>query len=239
MSPKNQPDDTVLLVEDERRYRMLITEALRLHGYDILEADSGQAALEMAMERRFDLVLLDVMLPDMDGFAVCQRLREFTSAPIIMVTARAEDQDKVRGLDVGADDYLTKPFSVEELLARVRAVLRRSRLQSSSTSLLRFGNLTIDGEAHRVMVGSGEIFLSPTEYRLLWFMATNAGRVLLPQTIAENVWGASPESLGGALKTTIWRLRAKLEDDANTPKYIRTRKGIGYLFCGDPIQGEQ
>ncbi|MCL4553288.1 MAG: response regulator transcription factor, partial [Candidatus Marsarchaeota archaeon] len=226
MNPKSQSADVVLLVEDERRYRMLIAEALRLGGYEVLEVENGREALELAMEKRFDLVLLDVMLPDMDGFTVCQRLRDFNPSPVIMVTARTEDRDNVRALDIGADDYLTKPFSIEELLARVRAVLRRSRKQSSSDSLRRFGDLRIDGEAHRVLVGGEEILLSPTEYKLLWFMANNAGRVLLPNVIAEQVWGAPADSMGGTLKTTMWRLRVKLEDDASNPKYIRTRKGL-------------
>lgn len=236
MRSQSHTTDTVLLVEDERRYRMLIAEALRLQGYDVLEAENGRAALELAMEKHFDLVLLDVMLPDLDGFTVCQRLQDFTPSPVIMVTARADDQDKVRGLDAGADDYLTKPFSIEELLARVRAVLRRYRKQPNAGPLLQFGPLKIDGEAHRVMAGKREVLLSPTEYRLLWFMAANAGRVLLPDVIAEHVWGASADSIGGTLKTTIWRLRVKLEDDAANPKFIRTRKGIGYVFSGDAGQ---
>ncbi len=232
---------TVLVVEDERRYRLLIGDALRIQGYGVQEAEDGQSALEAVVRTHFDLVLLDLMLPDIDGFRLCERLRDFTQAPIIIVTGRADDRDKVRGLDGGADDYLTKPFSLQELLARVRAVLRRAteRAEVSTGSSLRFGDLLIDGGAHRVMLGRNEIPLSPVEYRLLWFLAVNAGRVLVPEVIAERVWNASAGDVRGVLKTTIGRLREKLGDDPTNPTYICTRRGIGYLFAPDQGTGRR
>ncbi len=222
----------ILLVEDERRYRMLVGDALRFEGYLIGEADSGQAALDLACGEDFALVILDLMLPDMDGFELFRRLREITHSPVIMVTGRSGDRDKVRGLDLGADDYLAKPFSVLELLARVRAALRRPRRERLDEDglQLQFGDMSIDSRTHTVMIGTQLVNLSPIEYRLLWFLATNAGRVLVPSMISEYVWGMPDDGMSGTLKTTMGRLRDKIGDDSQNPKYIKTRRGIGYVF---------
>ncbi len=223
-------DITILVVEDERRYRMLIADALRMQGYEVIEANDGRTALDLAAHKKINLVLLDLGLPDMDGFVVCQRLRDFIEVPVIIVSGRGEDQDKVRGLDGGAEDYLTKPFSVAELLARVRVVLRRFLWQPASGASLQFGDLHIDGQTHSVMLGMREIPLTRTEFRLLWLLAMNAGCVLVPAVIAERVWNASGSNADGVLRTTITRLREKLGDDPTNPTYIHTRRGIGYVF---------
>ena len=174
---------TILAADDDPQLLRLITRNLQLEGYDVLAASDGQQALELIENNSPDLVLLDVMMPRMDGFTVCYRVREFSSVPIIIITARGQDQDKVRGLDLGADDYLTKPFSVDELLARVRAVIRRSQFTAREyTQGLRAttatGNLVIDYSQHLVMLNGREIALTPTEYRIIAYLAQNVGRVV-------------------------------------------------------------
>jgi len=172
---------TILAADDDPQLLRLISRNLQLEGYDVLSASDGQQALELIENNSLDLVLLDVMMPKMDGFTVCYRVREFSAVPIIIITARGQDQDKVRGLDLGADDYLTKPFSVDELLARVRAVLRRSQFTSreqaqglrATTST---GNLVIDYSQHIVTLSGREIALTPTEYRIIAYLAQNVGR---------------------------------------------------------------
>src|SRR5947209_2926004 len=186
---------TILTADDDPQLLRLVMRNLQLEGYEVLMASDGKQALEQIEAHQPDLVLLDVMMPKLDGFAVCQRVREFSSVPIIIVTARGQDQDKVRGLDLGADDYLTKPFSVDELLARVRAVLRRTEftakenaqaLRASAT----IGELGIDYTQHLVTLAGREITLTPTEYRLLAYLAQNVGRVLTQDLLLEYVWGA-------------------------------------------------
>src|SRR3984893_7638538 len=163
---------TILTADDDPQLLRLITRNLQLEGYEVLPVSDGQQALEQSEQKSPDLVLLDVMMPRMDGFTVCHKVREFSSVPIIIVTARGQDQDKVRGLDLGADDYLTKPFSVEELLARVRAVLRRARVQTQDPlqgrqSIATIGELTVDYTQHLVTLAGKEVNLTPTEYRIL------------------------------------------------------------------------
>ena len=172
---------TILAADDDPQLLRLITRNLQLEGYDVLAASDGQQALELIENNAPDLVLLDVMMPRMDGFTVCQRIREFSTVPIIIVTARGQDQDKVRGLDLGADDYLTKPFSVDELLARVRAVLRRAQFTAHEhahvlgTSIT-IGDLVVDYAQHLVTMAGQEVPLTPIEYRILAYLAQNAGR---------------------------------------------------------------
>src|SRR5205814_1685260 len=182
---------TILAADDDPQLLRLITRNLQLEGYDVLAAAHGQEALEVIERNSLDLVLLDVMMPRMDGFTVCYRVREFSSVPIIIITARGQDQDKVRGLDMGADDYLTKPFSVDELLARVRSVLRRAqfsaeRLQSRQTSTT-IGDLSIDYTQHRVMIRDKEVLITPIEYRILSYLAQNAGRVVTQDLLLDQV----------------------------------------------------
>ena len=231
---------TILAADDDPQLLRLITRNLQLEGYDVMAASDGQQALEVIENNSPDLVLLDVMMPRMDGFTVCYRVREFSTVPIIIITARGQDQDKVRGLDLGADDYLTKPFSVDELLARVRAVLRRSQFTAREfTQGLRAttatGNLVIDYSQHMVMLKDHEIALTPTEYRIIAYLAQNVGRVVTQDLLLEHVWG--PEYLGEShmLQVNINRLRRKLEVDATQPRYILTKVGVGYSLAALPV----
>ncbi len=231
---------TILAADDDPQLLRLITRNLQLEGYEVLAASDGQQALELIENNAPDLVLLDVMMPKMDGFTVCYRVREFSSVPIIIITARGQDQDKVRGLDLGADDYLTKPFSVDELLARVRAVIRRSQFTTREyTQGLRAttatGNLIIDYSQHIVLLNGQEISLTPTEYRIIAYLAQNVGRVVTQDLLLEHVWG--PEYLGEShmLQVNINRLRRKLEVDATQPHYILTKVGVGYSLASVPI----
>lgn len=225
--------DRILVVDDEPRYVWAIRLNLEARGYEVLTAGDGQAALERVAGESPDLVILDVRLPGLDGHQVCRRIREFSTVPIIMLTAMAEDADKVTGLDAGADDYVTKPFSAEELLARVRAALRRVEygdgLEDSSTQ--RFGELLVDLGQRRVFAGEREVSLTGTEYRLLTELVKNAGRVLVPDYLLERVWGVGYEGEVRLVRQAIHRLRAKLEPDPQNPRYIETRPGIGYVFA--------
>ncbi|HKT38362.1 MAG TPA: response regulator transcription factor, partial [Ktedonobacterales bacterium] len=206
---------------------------------DVVTATDGQEALERLEAQKFDLAILDVMMPKLDGFAVCARVREFSSVPIIMVTARGQDQDKIHGLDLGADDYLTKPFSVEELLARVRSVLRRSQFAASHEGqnvrpVVVMGGLTIDFAQHRVTVDEQEIELTPIEYRLLAYLAQNAGRVVTQDLLLEHVWGEEYIGESHLLQVNMNRLRRKIETDPAHPRYIITKMGVGYYLPAQP-----
>jgi DNA-binding response OmpR family regulator len=231
---------TILAADDDPQLLRLMTRNLQLEGYDVLAASDGQQALELVESNAPDLVLLDVMMPKMDGFTVCYRVREFSAVPIIIVTARGQDQDKVRGLDLGADDYLTKPFSVDELLARVRAVLRRAQFTTREHSqglraTTATGNLLVDYSQHMVIMNGQEIALTPTEYRIIAYLAQNVGRVVTQDLLLEHVWG--PEYLGEShmLQVNINRLRRKLEIDATQTDYILTKVGVGYSLASLPI----
>jgi DNA-binding response OmpR family regulator len=227
---------TILAADDDPQLLRLMTRNLQLEGYDVLAASDGQQALELIESNAPDLVLLDVMMPKMDGFTVCYRVREFSAVPIIIVTARGQDQDKIRGLDLGADDYLTKPFSVDELLARVRAVIRRAQFTTREhTQGLRAttetGNLLVDYSQHMVIMAGQEIALTPTEYRIIAYLAQNVGRVVTQDLLLEHVWG--PEYLGEShmLQVNINRLRRKLEVEPTEPRYILTKVGVGYSLA--------
>ena len=226
----------ILVVDDEPRYLRLLEANLLTKGYEVSTAMDGEVALESFSANPVDLILLDVMLPHMDGFMVCQRIRQFSNVPIIMLTAKGEEHDRVRGLDVGADDYLVKPFSVMELLARVRAVLRRA--QTTDVGQDRFfthGNLRIDFARAEVWLGEQPVNLSATEYRLLLQFTHNIGKVMSAEDLLTSVWGPEYRDDKEILWVTIARLRQKVEDDAHTPKHIATRSGLGYLM--PPIEG--
>jgi two-component system, OmpR family, KDP operon response regulator KdpE len=228
---------TILTADDDPQLLRLVARNLQLEEYDVLVASDGKQALEQIEQHAPDLVLLDVMMPRMDGFTVCQRVREFSAVPIIIVTARGQDQDKVRGLDLGADDYLTKPFSVDELLARVRAVLRRAQfLPSEHTYAMRttFGELTIDYAQHLVTMAGREVVLTPIEYSILAYLAQNAGRVVTQDLLLGHVWGTEYMGESHMLQVNINRLRRKLEPDPMHPRYILTKVGIGYLLASQP-----
>jgi DNA-binding response OmpR family regulator len=230
---------TILTADDDPQLLRLVARNLQFEGYDVISASDGQQALEQIEAQRPDLVLLDVMMPKMDGFTVCRNVREFSTVPIIIVTARGQDQDKIRGLDLGADDYLTKPFSVEELLARVRAVLRRAQFTSNEQShahrsTATFGDLVIDYAQHLVTMAGQEITLTPIEYRLLAYLAQNSGRVVTQDLLLEHVWGTEYVGESHMLQVNINRLRRKLEADPAHPRYILTKVGIGYLLAAQP-----
>ena len=230
---------TILTADDDPQLLRLIARNLELEDYQVLVASDGQQALEQIEQHAPDLVLLDVMMPRMDGFTVCQRVREFSAVPIIIVTARGQDQDKVRGLDLGADDYLTKPFSIEELLARVRAVLRRAHFTASEQAhamhtTTTIGDLSIEYAQHLVRMGEQEIELTPTEYRILAYLAQNAGHVVTQDLLLEHVWGSEYVGEGHMLQVNINRLRHKIEPDPMHPRYILTKVGIGYLLAARP-----
>ena len=232
----SQVDDSgavILVVDDEPRYVRWITVNLRASGYRVLTASDGQAALEAAAAERPDLVLLDIGLPLMDGLEVCRRIREFSTVPIIMLTAKAAEADKVAGLDAGADDYLPKPFGPPELMARVRAALRRSRYAESPTAepVFHHGDLAIDFARHEVRHAGEPVTLTPTEYKLLVQLARHAGRVLLPEQLLAAVWGPEYREETQHVRLYVSRLRRKIEPDPDHPRYVLTKPGIGYLFA--------
>ncbi len=230
---------TIVAADDDPQLLRLVTRNLELEGYDVIPVSDGQQALEQIESRMPDLVILDVMMPKMDGFTVCQRVREYSTVPIIILTARGQEQDKVRGLDLGADDYLTKPFSVDELLARVRAVLRRSQLMAKEhtqglQAMFSIGDLTIDYSQHLVTLAGQEVPLTPTEYSILAYLAQNAGRVVTQDLLLERVWGAEYVGESHMLQVNINRLRHKLEADPAHPRYILTKVGVGYYLATHP-----
>jgi DNA-binding response OmpR family regulator len=225
----------ILIVDDEPRYLRLIEANLLTKEYEVFTATDGEEALESFSANPVDLILLDVMLPRMDGFAVCQRIRQFSNVPIIMLTAKGEEQDRVQGLDVGADDYLVKPFSAMELLARVRAVLRRAQVtETGQDRFFTHGNLRIDFARAEVWLGEQPVYLSATEYRLLLQFTHNIGKVLSAEELLTGVWGPEYRDDKEILWVTIARLRQKVEDDPHMPKHIATRSGLGYLMT--PIE---
>ena len=223
---------SVLVVDDDVRMLRMMQHILELEGYRVLTASNGESTLDIFDEETPDLVLLDIMMPIMDGYTVCQRIREFSQIPIIMVTAKGSDEEKVRGLDAGADDYIAKPFSSRELVARVRAVLRRTKLWDEHPEpAFCSEDLVIDFARHMVTLGEREVNLTPTEYRVLSYLARNNGRVVTPDQILAKVWGEEYAGDTHLLQVNIARLRKKLEDNAGVPRYILTRPGIGYMMA--------
>ena len=209
----------------------MLNSMLRLEGYHVITASNGTEALEQFNYESPDLILLDIMMPEINGYDLCQRIREFSQVPIIMLTAKDGEQDTIVGLDVGADDYITKPFLSRELLARVRASLRRTRLWDEQPSPpFKLDDLIVDFNNHRVQRGEKEICPTATEYRLLSYLARNAGRVLTADAILNVVWGEGYYGDVHLLQSTMANLRSKLGDNARRPRYILTRSGIGYMM---------
>jgi DNA-binding response OmpR family regulator len=229
----------IVIVDDEPRYVRAVKYNLEASGYEVLSASEGQAAIDLIELEQPDLLVLDLRLPGMDGYEICQRVREFSAVPIIMLTARAEEDDKVRGLDLGADDYLTKPFSADELLARVRALLRRTNSPASGDSNRPYsggericvGDVCIELDHPRVFIGQHEINLTATEYHLLVELARQPGRILVPDVLLHKVWGSGYAGEVRLLWQMVHRLRQKIEVDPANPKYILTRAGVGYMFA--------
>jgi two-component system OmpR family response regulator len=217
----------LLVVDDEATIRELLSGSLRFAGYEVVAAGSGAEAVRAVAVSRPDLVLLDVMMPGGDGFEVVRRVRDTTpDVPVIFLTARDEVSDRVTGFDLGADDYVTKPFSLEEVLARIRAVLKRTRQEAPSR--LRVANLELDEDVHEVRRGGELIALTPTEYRLLRFLMVNAGRVVSKAQIFDHVWEYSPAGDGGVVEPCISYLRRKV--DQAEPRLIHTVRGVGYVL---------
>jgi len=224
----------VLVADDEPRYVRLISANLEISGYTVVTASDGQAAVELAAQERPGLIILDIRMPILDGYAACRRIREFSLAPIILLTALAEASDKVKGLDAGADDYVTKPFSTDELMARVRAVLRRAAYtDSAARPEFTTGNLRLDFAARRVFVQGREVALTPTEYRLLCELARQPGQMLTANQILDYVWGPGYADQDQLVWKLIHRLRQKIEPDAQHPHYIQNRPGQGYFLKVD------
>ena len=221
----------ILVVEDDSPVRNLIVTTLKTHDYKYITAENGNAAIMEASSHNPEIVLLDLGLPDIDGVEVIKTIRSWSNMPIIVLSARSEDNDKIEALDAGADDYLTKPFSIEELLARLRVIQRRlmSLNQSNqASSVFVNGNLKIDYAAGCAFLGEEELHLTPIEYKLLCLLSHNVGKVLTHTYITQNIWGTSFDSDVASLRVFMATLRKKLEKDANGPQYIQTYIGIGY-----------
>ena len=219
------------MVEDDPAVRNLVTTALDLHGYDVEKAETGELAVMEAASRNPDLIMLDLGLPDIDGVEVISKIRGWSAVPIIVISARTEDSDKIGALDAGADDYLTKPFSVEELLARVRASLRRSGMAgagAAESSTFDNGPLHIDFAAGCATLAGEELQLTPTEYKLLALLAKNVGKVLTHTFITHEIWGTSWDSDIASLRVFMRTLRKKVEADPAHPQLIQTHVGVGY-----------
>ena len=227
----NNKKTCILLVEDDPRILRLERLVLEKEGYEVVAAGSAEEALDMMAEISPSLVVLDIGLPGIDGVTACQRIREFSQVSIIMVSAKDFNADKVRALDTGADDYITKPFSPQELAARVKAALRRSTMTNEvAEPVVQVGELQVDFASNRVSLAGQEVFLSDTEYRLLCYLARNAGRIVTRDQILERIWGEEYVGEDHLLHVTIGRLRQKLEGETRKPQYILTRRGIGYSF---------
>jgi two-component system KDP operon response regulator KdpE len=217
----------VLVVDDERAIRRYLHAALNAQGYTVFEASSGKDALTMTASERPDIVILDLGLPDLDGVEVTQHLREWTSIPIIILSVREQEVDKISALDAGADDYLTKPFNSGELMARIRAALRHT-LQGTSEPVFEIDNLKVDLTRRLVKLDGVDISLTPTEYDLLRILVQNAGKVITHHQLLRQVWGTAYESEAHLLRVNMSNLRRKIEPDPTRPHYIITEPGVGY-----------
>ncbi|MDY5955630.1 response regulator [Frisingicoccus sp.] len=222
----------ILVIEDDASVRNLMTTTLKAHDYRYLTASTGETGIMEASSHNPDVVLLDLGLPDMDGIEVIKKIRTWSNMPIIVLSARSEDSDKIEALDMGADDYLTKPFSVEELLARLRATQRRlAVLQGDTVSnepIFINGDLKVDYAAGCVYLGEEELHLTPIEYKLLCLLAQNVGKVLTHTFITQKIWGSSWDSDVASLRVFMATLRKKIDRDKNAPQYIQTHIGVGY-----------
>jgi two-component system, OmpR family, KDP operon response regulator KdpE len=222
----------ILVIDDEQQILRAMRTILEQHAYRVMTASSGEEGLALATTSLPDVIILDLGLPDMDGTAVCSQLRTWTQTPVIILSVRDSDHDKVSALDHGADDYLTKPFSADELLARVRVALRHSSLlQGARATMVQAGDVLIDLSNHIVTRKGDEVKLSATEYKLLAYLAGNAGRVLTYRAILTNVWGSAETAQMEYLRVYILQLRRKLEENPRRPRLIITETGVGYRFA--------
>ncbi|MBP7999494.1 MAG: response regulator transcription factor [Chloroflexi bacterium] len=223
--------ERILVVDDEPKIVKLARDYLEKSGFQVLSAGDGETALAIARRERPDLVVLDLMLPGLDGWDVCRTLRRESDVPIIMLTARAEESDQIVGLELGADDYVTKPFSPRALVARVRALLRRTQNQLKLPNTLRFNGLEINLPGHQVMVDGEPLHLTPNEFRLLVVLAQHAGQTLSRDQLIEQVHGAAAAGFDRSIDSHVKNLRRKLEPDPAQPRFIETVYGVGYRFA--------
>ncbi len=240
---------TILIVDDEKMIINLLTHNLEKEGYNVIEAKDGLEAIDIAQEKKPDLILLDIMLPKLDGLSVCKRIRNIMNVPIIMVTAKDEELDKILGLELGADDYITKPFSVRELLARVKANLRKADVltemekekklnennsegkELKRTNVVKVGILTLDLDRFEVMVNDKVVDLTLREFEVLKFLASDPGQVVTRETLLEKVWGYEYYGDIRTVDVTVRRIREKIEKDTSNPKILITKRGVGYYIA--------
>ena len=223
----------ILIVDDEKNIVDILKFNLKKEGFDIVEAYDGEQAIEVAMSEKPDLILLDVMLPKMDGFTVCRKLRQLIATPILMLTAKEDEVDKVLGLELGADDYITKPFSQRELIARVKANIRRTSMEDiegNKGNILKCGNLTIEIDRYEVKREDTVIELTLREFELVKFLAMHPGQIFSRENLLEKVWGYEYYGDVRTVDVTIRRVREKLEKDPSQCEYIMTKRGVGYFF---------
>ena len=225
--------ENILICDDEAHIVELIKYNLESNGYRVYEAYSGEEALNIVSEKKINLIILDIMLPGIDGIEVCKTLNskeEYKNIPIIMLTAKSDEFDKVLGLEIGADDYMTKPFSVRELLARVKVILRRSKNDVSSGNIKKVGDLTINLDKHEVLKGEYKLDLTLKEFEMLKLLVLNKGKVLTRETLLDRIWGYEYFGETRTVDVHIRHLRLKIEDDDKNPIYIETVRGMGYRF---------
>jgi DNA-binding response OmpR family regulator len=229
----------IMVADDDRDMVDLLSYFLKGHGYDVVRAFDGEQAIKRWRETLPDLVILDVQMPKLDGFEVCRQMRSETNSMVLILTAHDREDDEIRGLEMGADDYLRKPFSPRQLMARIKAVMRRSSSVRGSvnTSAVTVGGITLDAMRHEVTRNGTKVRLTPTESRLLHLLVTHTGQVLTTEMIIERVWGYDEVGDSGLVKTHIRHLRQKIEPDSNNPQYIMTVPGVGYTFTSSlPIE---
>ena len=226
-------EPVILVIEDESPIRHFIQTTLSGAGYRVVDSEGGKEGLTQAMAWNPDVVLLDLGLPDLDGLEVIQRMREWTSRPIIVLTARSQEHDKVTALDLGADDYLTKPFGIEELLARIRVALRRTARTEAGESVFQLGELRVDLDKRQVLVAREEIHLSATEYKLLAVLVRHAGKVITHRQLLKEIWGPMHADDAPYLRVYMRQLRSKLEKNPAHPRYLLTEIGVGYRLRVD------
>lgn len=218
----------ILIADDNKNIISILSDYAKKEGYEVITAFDGEETLQMFEEHKIDLILLDVMMPKLDGFEVCKRIREISAVPIIMITARGEDYDKIMGLDIGADDYIVKPFSPAEVMARVRAILRR--VNEDKNEIIQYDNLKIDLEKYVVEIDEKQINLTKKEIEILWLLVTNKGKVFTRDNLLDSVWGYDYYGDSRTVDSHIKRLRAKLNKFSNSKWKIKTIWGVGYRF---------
>ena len=236
MGPEPLVSSRILIVDDEPNIIGTVSSLLRTRGYDVLSAMTGRAALDTTDREKPDLIILDLGLPDMSGVDVCRQIRQITSTPVLVLSARGAEGDKVNALDAGADDYVTKPFGSQELLARIRVALRRLDTRTTANEPIQRGDLTIDRERFRVWREGAEIRLTPKEFELLTYLAQHPGRVLTHRTILRAIWGPYAADQPEHLRVLVGALRKKIEPNPSSPRYILTEPWVGYRFADEQTE---